>query len=390
MVILFITSSLEPAKDGVGDYLRVLAAECTRLGHACSLLALNDPFISRPTETAESLGNSTTPILRLPSSLSWEKRVELAREFRTRHGADWISLQFVCYGFHPKGIVRNLDHHLAPIIGNKPLHLMFHETWIGIDQAPLHKNWFVGRIQRHYIRRLVNRLNPRLVTTSNSFYQSLLADTGIPAIEIPLLNNIPICPPSEFDLPEALVRDGICDQHGAHPDRMIGLLFGTLHPDWKVEPFMSTFASIREKTGKRPCLIGAGRLGKAGDILWNHLQQAYSRSMDFVALGQLPARQISTLMQIADFGVNAGWWELLGKSGAATAMLDHGLPVVVTMHGLGRAETPSLQHDPLLCLADCDLEAKLAAGLPRRAPRDRGPMVADQLIHLMLKSTPPV
>ena len=116
MVILFLTSCLEPGKDGVGDYTRLLAAECIRRHQACSIMALNDPYVSQPVESTESVDGIPLSTLRLPARLSWEKRVELAVAFRAQRSVDWISLQFVSYGFNRKGIVRNLARHLEPIL----------------------------------------------------------------------------------------------------------------------------------------------------------------------------------------------------------------------------------------------------------------------------------
>ncbi len=46
MRIAFVTSGLEPGRDGVGDYTSGLAEECARRGHTVTQIALNDPFIT--------------------------------------------------------------------------------------------------------------------------------------------------------------------------------------------------------------------------------------------------------------------------------------------------------------------------------------------------------
>src|ERR1022692_2576923 len=43
---------------------------------------------------------------------------------------NWVSLQFVPFGFHPKGLPFGLPRHLMSIIGSRPLHWMFHELWV--------------------------------------------------------------------------------------------------------------------------------------------------------------------------------------------------------------------------------------------------------------------
>src|SRR5260221_9151316 len=120
MSILFLTSGLEPGRDGVGDYARLLAAECIRQKQACHLIALNDPYVSEPVEAMDSVGGTPILTLRLPARLAWGKRVERVRAFRSQHPCEWVSLQFVAYGFQRKGIVGNLARHLEPITAGRP------------------------------------------------------------------------------------------------------------------------------------------------------------------------------------------------------------------------------------------------------------------------------
>ncbi len=353
----------------MGDYTRSLAAEYVRQNHSCLLLALNDPFVSQPTESTERLAGILIPILRLPNALSWKQRSALAADFQSRHHVDWISLQFVCYGFNCKGIVMNLADYLEPIILGRPVHVMFHELWIGVGEASPFKRRIVGRIQRHYITRMLRQLKPRLITTSNSFYRSLLNEAGIHAIEMPLAGSIPIRSATDkLLISDALLEAGICDEQGNHPDRQVGLFFGALYQEWKAEPFMNYFIAARKKEGVRPCLISAGRAGKPGQILWAQLQKDYAETIDFIALGECDVEQVAVLMQIADFGLATTPEYLLGKSSSVAVMLDHGLPVIVT-----RLESKSaafLPDDPLVHLCDNALAAKLKMGLPRRAPRN--------------------
>ena len=94
-------------------------------------------------------------------------------------------------------------------------------------------------------------------------------------------------------------------------------------------------------------------------------------------------------MQAADFGVAASPWSIIGKSGSAAAMLDHGLPVIVTRDDF-RPRVHAVQPpttDPLVHRHDDTLEAKLAAGLPRRAPCASAPALAARLLRDMAAAT---
>ncbi len=70
MVILFVVSSLEPRRDGVGDYARLLALELVRQGHRCHLLGLHDEFVAKPVH-ASIEGEPSIQMLRLPTSSTW-------------------------------------------------------------------------------------------------------------------------------------------------------------------------------------------------------------------------------------------------------------------------------------------------------------------------------
>ena len=45
--------------------------------------------------------------------------------------------------------------------------------------------------------------------------------------------------------------------------------------------------------------------------------------------GELATADISHLLGAADLGIASHPWALIGKSGAAAAMIEHGLPVLV-------------------------------------------------------------
>ncbi|HEY2123023.1 MAG TPA: hypothetical protein VGH07_05470, partial [Chthoniobacterales bacterium] len=123
MKILFLAGSLEPGRDGVGDYTRTLATECARLGHDTLLLSLNDPWVHGP--------RLKPAVLRLGSKMSWPDRVKTARAFLNANGAEIVSLQFVPYSFHRAGLNFALPQILSAIIGQTRVQVMFHELWVG-------------------------------------------------------------------------------------------------------------------------------------------------------------------------------------------------------------------------------------------------------------------
>ena len=370
MRIAFICGSLEPGRDGVGDYTRLLAAECIRQGHECRLVALND-WGSGGDEMQESNGVQVA-CLRCPSSLPWKERFEQALEVLQAFDPDCVSLQFVPYGFHPKGIAWCLTGDLKALIGGRPLQIMFHELWIGFGAAAPLKQRLVGALQRLCIFRMIRALKPRVVHTSNATYAGLLKRGGVTAMELPLFGNIPVqdigpAPALPAQLVEAGIPSGSAERNGW----WLVLFFGTLHHEWQPQPLTGILLRAAKRAGKRICMVSAGRLGAFGEGLWEKMRRESGDEIVFVKCGEQSCEQISTLLHIADFGVAVTPWEFMGKSGSAAAMLDHGLPILFTREGAGVSAKGGPLADPLFHRCDDALEEKLIAGLRKREPHPR-------------------
>jgi len=367
MRIAFICGSIEPGRDGVGDYTRRLAAECIRHGHACRILSLNDTGkAGRETQECDGV---QIECLRCPGSLPWMERVRLAQEFLSAFDPDWLSLQFVPYAFHPKGIPWRLIRGLKAVIAGKPLQIMFHELWIGFGAAAPWKERFIGALQRQCIFRMLRALKPRALHTSNATYAGLLKKVGGVATELPLFGNIPVLDlGSEPVVPVQLAAAGIPGDSAGRNGWWLALFFGTLHPEWQPQPLTGILSQAAKHAGKRLCMVSAGRMGASGEALWEKMSRENGEEIVFVKCGEQSGEQISTLLQIADFGIAVTPWELMGKSGTVAAMLDHGLPILYTRDN-GNAE--GLAASPLFHRCDDTLEAKLVAGLQKQEPNPR-------------------
>ena len=127
-------------------------------------------------------------------------------------------------------------------------------------------------------------------------------------------------------------------------------------------------------------LVSVGRM-HGGEARWQSFRTAYP-DFEFADLGVLPAERISQVFHELDFGVATTPWKLITKSTAASNMLEHGLPVIVSRNDWHRprGETPEPPPDPQLILAGPDLEQRLIAGLPRLSPRARVGDVAAKLL----------
>jgi hypothetical protein len=382
MRLLFICGCLQPAKDGVGDYVRALVDSCIAQGNECAMIALRDYFITGPVESTEIIAGQKVTSLRLPSAMPWPERIRLALEFRHRFRPDWQSFQFVLYAFQDKGIVWSINRHFQALFAGVPLHLMFHEAWIGMDYGATLRHRVTGVLQRASIRRMVALLRPRLVTTSNPAYIAALKSIGISSHLLPLFGNIPIANAAlSPELQDRLAGVGITTAN--RNEWWLGLFFGVLY-QLKPEPFLSIVRAAADKAGRKLCLISLGRLGAAGEQVWAQLQRDYP-GVTCLTLGEQSADSVSALLQSVDFGIAASHWQVIGKSGTSTAMIEHGLPVIVTREDyrfrFPNPDPPS--DDPLFHRCDASLEAKLIAGLPRRAPGSRRDGIATRFCSLL-------
>ena len=314
MKIVFIVGSSKPGKDGVGNYTRTLGDGCRQLGHETFLMSLNDSWIDKPTRGDREL--------RLPATLPWVSRIKTGRTFVTENHLDLVSLQYVPYSFHPAGLCFALPKIVRAIMGRVPAHLMLHELWIGPQIGAPFKVKVFGFCQRKIIKSLVTGMACRIIHTSNTVYARLLSRHGIHAKILPLFGSVPV-------LPNAVVapRDDDALRLG---------LFGSVHPEWSPEEL---FARL-QASGKPIQVCHIGRIGP-GESLWKEVVQRYEAEIQFQRFGEQSLENISQFFLALDFGVATTPLSLIGKSSTVAAMLDHGLPVIVSrndVHFRGIAE----------------------------------------------------
>lgn len=331
MKILFACSCLEPGLDGVGDYTRRLAVELNAQGHHCHLLALADAQVKDITAGEFPAANGVVPYLRLPATMSWRERVRQAKNFCASIAPDWISWQIVPYGFDPRGLSFGLGDRCREIAGGCRSQIMFHEIWIGeAEHSPL-KNKVIGKLQRFIIKDLLRKLQPPVVHTHTPLYQHLLGRLGCRATILPLFGNIPLATRARSEWLKEKWPIGWAQFNLADRDSWwIFVIFGSIHPEWDAENFWQKASSAAQKAGKKCLLISIGRPGEAGSRILRDLQKHDGASWQLLQLGQQSEVDISQCLLTADFGVSAVPPENIFKSGTAIAMIEHGLPILVT------------------------------------------------------------
>ncbi|AHF94636.1 hypothetical protein OPIT5_22440 [Opitutaceae bacterium TAV5] len=364
MNLLFLCGSLEPGRDGVGDYTRRLAGACAARGHDCAVLALNDPHIDRATD--EPMDNIR--LLRLPSAQPWPDRLADAIRYRQILTPDWVSWQFVAQGLHPRGFLPAALLRAAPGLRGPRCHVMLHELWLGLEAGAGLKARALGWLQRRGMVCLLEQLDPDCLHTSNPSCQHALRREGFEAGMLGIFGNVPFA------------------EGSAAPETtsLTAVTFGTLHPQWRPAETVAWMLATARRLDRRPVLVAIGRTGRRAAAILDVFRQ---HGIGVTETGEVEPRAVSRLLAAADFGIAPHPWALIGKSGAAAAMLEHGLPVLVPRDDWRLRDAPPLPSgpaDPLLVrltgIHSADTDLWLAA---RRRPESALPRTATAFLQAL-------
>jgi hypothetical protein len=317
--IIFLVGSLEPGRDGVGDYTLRLAKELTRKGHKIAVLALNDHHTEKQWDdehvTDEHLGFR---FVRIPSIWSSEKRFRISKEWIEKFNPDWISLQFVIFTFHPKGLPFGISRKIQALGQGRSWHIMFHELWVGMDADATKKNVLWGWFQRKIIKNVIRKVKPVLIHTQSRLYQAQLARLGFPNSYLPLFGNIP-------------KLNGIHHPHELQgcqsvPDKVFRLVhFALIHRGAPVKEFANDLAKYSRELKLQVCITLVGRSGPE-EANWVNAFQ--SENLPVEVLGEKSSTCISKIFNQSALGISSTPMALVEKSGSIAAMREHGLPIL--------------------------------------------------------------
>ncbi|RZK45172.1 MAG: glycosyltransferase family 1 protein [Hymenobacter sp.] len=320
MNIVLLCGSLEPGRDGVGDYVRRLAEELRCQGQQAAGLALYDPFITQEIDCTAA-ADTEVPVLRLPASWSAGRRFRRAQQWLKEFQPTWVSLQFVPYAFHPKGLPLFLGHRLHSVLpAGARVHIMMHEAWVGAEPGTGLKRQLLRQLQKTLIKNLIAKLQPAVMHTHLPIYRTRLERLGWQVKPLPLFSNIPVQPVKQSHSEPGVVRVGVFSQADTSG------------------PFVDFLTSLATHVAqhRQRCqvlLIGGEptKMQALGACLETHAElkgQVYYT-------GFMQPAQLSIALQTCQLGLTPVPRHGLGKSGSVAAFLAHGIPVAapVVHHG---------------------------------------------------------
>ena len=153
--ILFFCGCIEPGFDGIGDYTTRLAIDCQKKSIDVSIIALSDSFI----KTTPLYSNYPFKTLRLPKSNDLNIWKSLVKKFISEFNPDIISLQFMPYSLNKRGMVFSSINFFREITDKIPIHIMFHELWIGEEKGATLKDNLIGWLQKKSIIYFIKKLS---------------------------------------------------------------------------------------------------------------------------------------------------------------------------------------------------------------------------------------
>jgi hypothetical protein len=315
MKIVFVCGSLQPGHDGVGDYTRRLAAEMLIQGHEVAIIALNDAKLDAKLEGIQRSENTDLPVLRLPTAWPNKLRFTIAKEWVDKFNPEWISLQFVIFSFHPKGLPVGLIGFLAGLGKGRRWHIMFHELWVGMPVGASRKHIFWGWLQQKIISWLILRLKPKVIHTQSMLYFAQLTKLGFKVNHLPLFSNVPVV--THFKSKSIKKANEI--------KHIFLVVFGTIHAQAPVQQIVNEIILYKKVKKSEVSLTIIGRSG----IEQEHWVSVWkSAGICVNVLGEQPLACISKVLSEATIGLSTSALAMIDKSGTVAAMLAHKLPVI--------------------------------------------------------------
>jgi hypothetical protein len=225
--------------------------------------------------------------------------------------AEYYSLQFAPFSWANKGISGKKLLKLARALEAKKLHVNFHEIWVGdYHNAKLNEK-ILGWFQKREILEFLKIAKPFWVTSSNSAALARLRNAGVKAEYLYLFGNIPYSHSEQIKT----------------SNEISVVFFGTLYEKFPFDILAKNLDEISKSLDKTIHIIIMGRQREnEGLKRIKRICQEYFFLLS--QRGEQQSKVISKEFQNCDLGISTTPYDILGKSGATAAMLEHGLPIL--------------------------------------------------------------
>ncbi len=333
MKIIFVCGSLEPGKDGVGDYTRRLSSELIKKGVSVGILSFYDKGIENSLNEIQQDDRQNIECYRLSNQLNISKRTFLAKKWIDSKNPEWLSLQFVIYSFNNRGLPFGLGKHLRYVGSNRKWHVMFHETWLGLKKKDPIKYQLIGEMQKRIIKSLDFNLKFEAIHTHTKFYQRELRKLKFKPTYLPIFSNIPI-----------RKKSITCVKSGNEiVQEYTFVVFGLIHPKTPIGMFAKEFSDyFKSKSNVQGRII---LIGRSGNELKEWITELKIHNVSFSVLGEKSAEEISEIFQEASFGITTNPIFVVEKSGTVAAMREHNLPILVVSENIQPKDNFRIKFD---------------------------------------------
>ncbi len=326
MRILFLCNSLEKGRDGVGDYIRLLAQGLAKRGHHVTSVSIREENILDFFIEQQSVDGIQLFFLRISKNLQNSKCTKYLQDWIASHPTDWVSLQFVNFGFQRYGLPLSLFLIINPIRKQHKLHIMFHELWCGVGPNQSNKIVILGWFQRVYIQLLHKFYNPKWVFTNSQLSKELLKNINIDALIVPVFSNILI---NDFALPQVwhdlLITTHLSAIENCKNEWLTLGFFGTTYSFLDLQQILNDALKAASILKRKLAIIeiGYSRNQSVQDLALSIPKASFFKT------GLLSSALVNQTMTLIDIGVITSPANLLSKSGAANAWLERGIPVLI-------------------------------------------------------------
>ena len=315
MKVTFLSGEYPPMQGGIADYTAILAQHLRELDVTPSVLI--SQAYKKPAETS--------PIAVHPAVRSWGISCwpDIGR-FLTQHATDILHIQYQAAAFDLGGWVNWLPWFLRRRKMRPKLVTTFHDLRVPYLFPK------AGFLRWQSILALARYSDAVVCTNSEDAATLRQYPWAGHVIEIPLGNNIPLDPPSDYN------RHSWRERLGFSEESIVLAYFGFLNESKGGEDLIATLATLVEQGLDARLLMIGGELGDSDPANRAYAQQVRQLIAErnlasrIVFTGYLDLPQVSAHLLAADVAVMPYRDGVSFRRTTLIAVLQHGLPVIST------------------------------------------------------------